>query len=64
MIKKYGGSSNAFTGNDITCYFFTIYNRGIKHMVDVFSQFFIDPLFSIDSINREINAINNEHQKK
>jgi insulysin len=63
VVKKYGGSSNAYTGDDLTCYYFSIFNNGIEHLTDVFSQFFIEPLFLIDSINREINAINSEHQK-
>ena len=29
----------------------------------MFSRFFIDPLFDEDSVNREINAIQSEHDK-
>lgn len=63
MLNKYGGSANAYTADLFTCYFFSIFNEGLKDILDVFTQFFIEPLFNIESINREINAVNSEHQK-
>lgn len=63
VVKKYGGISNAYTGLFETVYFFSVYNNGLQDVLDVFSRFFIDPLFDKKLIDREINAINNEHQK-
>ena len=62
-VKKYGGNSNAFTGHFRTVYYFTSFNDGIEDVLDIFSRFFIDPLFKADAVKREINAINSEHQK-
>lgn len=62
-VKKFGGSSNAYTDHYQTVYYFSAFNDGIKEIMDVFSRFFIDPLFNPDAVNREINAVNNEHLK-
>ena len=62
-LKKYGGSSNAYTDHFETVYYFSAFNDGIKMIMDIFSRFFIDPLFNEDAVTREINAINNEHLK-
>lgn len=62
-VKKYGGFSNAFTELFETVYYFSVFNEGIDHLMDVFSRFFIDPLFNEKSVQREINAVNSEHNK-
>lgn len=62
-IKKYGGFSNAWTDMFETVYYFSVFNDGIEHIMDIFSRFFIDPLFNEDAVQREINAVNSEHQK-
>jgi insulysin len=62
-IKKYGGFSNAWTDMFETVYYFSVFNDGIEHLMDIFSRFFIDPLFNEDAVQREINAVNSEHQK-
>ena len=63
VVNQFGGSSNAYTDHFETVYYFSAFNDGIKVIMDVFSRFFIDPLFHEESVKREINAINNEHQK-
>ena len=62
-LKKYGGSSNAFTAMHQTVYFFSVFNNGLEHLMDIFSHFFIDPIFDENSVLREINAVNSEHLK-
>ena len=62
-IKKYGGFSNAWTNMFETVYYFSVFNDGVEHLMDIFSRFFIDPLFNEDAVQREINAVNSEHQK-
>ena len=62
-IKKYGGFSNAWTDMFETVYYFSVFNDGIEHIMDIFSRFFIDPLFNENAVQREINAVNSEHQK-
>jgi len=62
-LNNYGGSMNAVTEDYFTTYYFNVFNEHLEEMIDIFSRFFIDPLFNINSINKEINAVNNEHLK-
>ena len=62
-INEYGGVTNAYTSELKTTYFFNIYDNGLENIIDIFSRFFIDPLFNKDAIIRECNAVNNEHLK-
>jgi insulysin len=71
ILNKLGGSSNAYTALFETVYYFNVINpldnntnkTNLETMLDIFSQFFIDPLFNEDSVEREINAIESEHKK-
>jgi len=72
-IHGLGGSCNAYTGLFETVYFFNVVNKldsmsqasnsNLDIMLDIFSRFFIDPLFDKNSVEREINAIDSEHKK-
>jgi insulysin len=62
-LNIFGGSSNAYTDNLETVYYFNVHTSGLKEIIDIFSRFFIDPLFDKNSIKKEINAINNEYLK-
>lgn len=63
IIGDNGGYSNAYTSDDHTCYYFSIQNEFFDKCLDVFGQFFIDPLFKEDSVSREKNAVDSEHKK-
>ena len=63
MVKQYGGFSNAYTTSFETVYYFNVLSEHLDQILDIFSRFFIDPLFDINSVSREINAINSEHMK-
>lgn len=63
QLNKLGGDSNAYTDSMETVYFFNVFNHGLDKIFDIFSRFFIDPLFNENSIQRELNAVNSEHQK-
>ena len=71
ILKTHGGSCNAYTSAYETVYLFNILNNNSNHkninilkkILDIFSRFFIDPLFDNSSVEREINAINSEHLK-
>ena len=62
-LSKNSGSSNASTTSDRTIYYFTVSNEGFEGALDRFAQFFISPLFNEGSVEREINAIDNEFSK-
>ena len=63
FISENGGSTNAYTSDYFTIFYFDIFNDKLEKALDIFSRFFIDPLFDVDSVNREINAIESEHNK-
>ena len=57
------GSSNAYTDSEDTVYYFNCNHQHLEGALDRFSQFFISPLFSPSSTERELNAIESEHSK-
>jgi insulysin len=63
ILSNSGGFSNAYTDFDKTSYYFQSTHTNFENILDAFSRFFIDPLFSKDSVNREINAVDSEHKK-
>ncbi len=62
-LQEYQGYSNAFTSDRNTNYYFEVNPQGFQGAVDRFSQFFISPRFDPKFVERELNAINSEHQK-
>ncbi|XP_019877386.1 insulin-degrading enzyme isoform X4 [Aethina tumida] len=63
FLSEHGGSSNAATYPDHTLYYFDIVPEHLSNALDRFSQFFISPLFTESATEREINAVNSEHEK-
>ena len=63
FLNENGGGSNAYTDTFETVYYFSVFNDKLDKAIDMFSRFFIDPMFDNDSVNREINAIQSEHNK-
>lgn len=63
FVSKNGGYSNAYTDTYQTVYYFSVLNNSFEKSMDIFSRFFIDPLFDEKSVDREINAIESEHNK-
>lgn len=62
-IQSHGGAMNAYTASDKTVYSFTINPQDFDGALDRFSHFFIDPLFSRNSISRELHNVDQEHAK-
>ena len=63
FLAQHGGSSNAYTAAEDTNYHFDITPDHFAEALDVFAQFFISPLLSEGSTEREVNAVENEHIK-
>ncbi|MCH9811153.1 insulinase family protein [bacterium] len=63
FINDNGGIRNAYTARDRTVYMYTINNDHIYESLDIFSRFFIDPLFNESAVSRELLAVNQEFQK-
>jgi len=62
-LSRNAGRSNAFTGNEETCYYFSVNQDALQGALDIFSSFFVSPLFAAAGVEREINAVNSEHAK-
>lgn len=60
FITNHGGSCNAFTEWEHTTYQFDINSDHFSEGLDIFAHCFIDPLLSMSTSEREINAIDNE----
>lgn len=56
-LNTNGGFSNAFTSAENTNYYFDVTHQYLEGALDRFAQFFIGPLFTQDSTDREMNAI-------
>lgn len=62
-VKENSGYSNAHTTCTKTCYYYTISPIKLNESLEIFCDFFENPLLNKDSIEREINAVNSEYEK-
>ena len=63
FVSSHNGYCNAYTAGDHTNYYYTIDSNYLEKSLDIFSQFFISPLFSESCLSREMNAVHSEHEK-
>jgi len=59
-LSSHGGSSNAFTDSEFTCYYFDINPSFLHPALQRFAPFFISPLFASSASRREIRAVDQE----
>lgn len=59
-LSKHGGSSNAYTESEHTCYHFEVKREFLKGALRRFSQFFVSPLVKIEAMEREVLAVDSE----
>jgi insulysin len=62
-LAQHGGRSNASTSMHLTTYKFEILAEYAEHALDLFSNFFTDPLFTSSGTGREVNAVDSENSK-
>lgn len=60
FINRHGGAHNAFTEPERTVFFFDIDPPAFMEALSRFASFFISPLLAHDSVEREVNAVQNE----
>ncbi|KAJ1917679.1 metalloprotease [Tieghemiomyces parasiticus] len=60
-LGSHGGRSNAYTSMNHTNYYFTINSEYFEGALDRFAQFFIAPHFNQDCTDRELRAVDSEH---
>lgn len=51
------------TSEEDTMYYFEVKNNGLQGALEIFSQFFIEPLFLETALEREINMVDSEFKK-
>ncbi len=62
-LTQRGGYANGYTADDHTSFHFEVHHAAFEGALDRFSQFFIAPLFDQKYIDREMRAVDSEHQK-
>jgi len=62
FCSKHGGYDNACTDNHLTTFYFEIQRREFRKALDIFAQFFVDPLMKKDAMEREREAVDSEFQ--
>nr|XP_019043437.1 insulysin [Kwoniella bestiolae CBS 10118]OCF22367.1 insulysin [Kwoniella bestiolae CBS 10118] len=62
-LTAHNGHSNAWTAMTSTNYFFDVSPDALEGALNMFSGFFIEPLFNEDCTEREIKAVDSEHKK-
>ncbi|KAM3913652.1 insulin-degrading enzyme isoform 1-T1 [Leptodactylus fuscus] len=63
FLSEHAGSSNAFTSGEHTNYYFDVSHEHLEGALDRFAQFFLGPLFDESCREREVNAVQSEHEK-
>lgn len=62
FVTAHGGFDNAYTECEHTLFHFDIIEKHLAGALDRFSQLFIAPLMSVDSMEREMKAVESEFQ--
>ena len=61
FITNNGGYNNAWTWFTDTNYHFEVSNEGFEEALDRFAQFFVSPLLGESQTEREMKAVDSEH---
>ena len=62
FITRNGGGTNASTRNNCTNYNFSVASNKLHEALDIWAQFFIDPIMGEDAVDRELSAVNSEFE--
>lgn len=54
FISMHGGTENAFTDTEMTVYYFDVSQPAFPKALDMFANFFVNPLFREDCLQRLI----------
>jgi len=63
IINNHAGSQNAYTTSERTNYIFDVSSSSLNLVLDRFAQFFVSPLCLPSAVDRELLAVNNEHNR-
>lgn len=62
QVTNNGGSTNAYTTDNHTNFFFDVSDNFLI-VLKIFSRFFINPLFDVKYVEKEVSAVDSEHNK-
>ena len=62
-LSQHGGKSNASTSMSHTTYQFDVLADFAEQALDIFSNFFVSPLFTKSGTGREVHAVDSENSK-
>ncbi|XP_068597613.1 insulin-degrading enzyme [Brachionichthys hirsutus] len=63
FLSEHAGSANAFTTGEHTRFYFDVAHEHLQGGLDRFAQFFLCPLFDESCKDRELKAVDSEHEK-
>jgi insulysin len=63
FVSKNNGHTNAYTSGTHTCYHYVISPNKILESLEMFADFFVNPTLDENSVDREKEAVNSEHEK-
>lgn len=63
FLSQHGGRSNASTSMNLTTYKCEVLAEYAEQAIDIFSNFFVCPLFTKSGTMREVNAVDSENSK-
>lgn len=61
-VSKHGGFDNAHTDCENTTFYFEVQRKHLATAIDMFAQFFIEPLMQKKAMKREREAVDSEYQ--
>lgn len=62
-LSDHGGSTDAFTADDMTGYVFEVDTAALEGALDRYARFFKEPRFNASGVARELKAIDQEYAK-
>jgi insulysin len=63
FLAQHGGRSNASTSMNVTTFKFDVLAPHAEQALDLFTNFFVAPLFSLSGTSREVHAVDSENSK-
>ena len=57
FVSQRGGSYNAWTDCEMTLFYFDVHRRFFRSSLDRFANFLVAPLLAVDSMDREVTAV-------
>ena len=62
-LNEHWGSDNAMTDSENTVFYFECNPTNLREALDIFSGFFLSPLMKLDSVDREVTAVESEFER-